>query len=239
MENSDLNPFVQLEAAASLAKIGRDSGWEHLKGILETLDDDKASRRLEVAIILGEIDDSQSEELLLDILDDGGEVDEIRAEAAHSLGLIDAEEALKGLIQNLATDSALVRRDCIGAIAGATDGTEEELIEGLQSENKDVRLGCALALAESGPETIETVLSETDEIPRDTIAIGLSLVGESEREAVLESTSVDNEVEFASSTMSTFFNSWADEYSSDLRYWLRKNEEDAELESERQQATLD
>jgi HEAT repeat protein len=168
--------------------------------------------------------------LLLEILDDGKEVEEIRAEAAHSLGLIDADDALIELIQNLATDSALMRRDCIRAIAGATDGTEDELIEGLQSDNQDIRLGCALALAESGPETIENVLGETDKIPRDTVAMGLSLVSESEREAVLESVSVDEEVEFASSTISTFFNSWADEYSSDLRYWLRKDDEGKESE---------
>jgi hypothetical protein len=239
MENSDLNPFVQLEAAASLAKIGHDSGWKHLEEILKTANDDKASLRLEVAIILGEIDDPQSEEMLLNTLDDSEEVDEIRAEAAHSLGLIGAEGALAELIQNLVTDSAIVRRDCIRAIAGATDGTETELIEGLQSDNKDIRLGCALALAESGAETIETVLSKTDKISRDTIAIGLSLVSESEREAVLETASVDKEVEFTSSTMSTFFNSWADEYSSDLRYWLKKDDDESESNSEFQQATLD
>jgi HEAT repeat protein len=234
--DDELNPFVRLEAAASLAKQNQESGWEYLQDILESADEEMANQRLEVAIILGEIDSQKSTEILSSILIDGSELEEIRAEAAHSIGLLKATESLDELIQSFELESNLIRRNAVEAAAKIITGSEDSLIEGLNATNNDRQLGCALAVAEAGTDVTATVLQEAENLPRDGIAIALSLMDESEIDSILEERDLDQEIIFAATTMSSFFNSWADLLSEDLRYELRNEIEEDE---ETRQATLE
>jgi hypothetical protein len=216
------NPFVRLEAAASLAKQDEEDGWDYLSDILEKSNEENLSERLETIIILREIKDEKSVSFLQDVLTDTQENDELRAEAAHGLGLLSAKGALQDLIDGLRASSELIKRDCITAIANAIEGDEPILLEALQSDEYDIQYGCALALATAGPGCIENLIADSEDVPADGLAIALSLIDKSRAESIVTEAELDEKIIFAVETMSDFFNSWPDELSSDLRYQLKK-----------------
>lgn len=237
ISEEDAHPYAKIEAAASLARQDRSAGWDYFDQILSTASEDDSSERLEVIIILGEIDSQKSINRLQKVLTDSDEISELRAEAAHSLGMIGATSALEDLIQSLDNESDLIKRDCIEAIAKIVDGKDDELISGLSSDEANIRLGCALALAKTDIDTIREMIEQTDEVPKEGLTIALCLTDDSEAQTLIENLDIDDRMTFAVETISEFFNSWADELSDDIRYELRKD--GTENEEEIQQATLE
>lgn len=238
LNDPERHPFARLEAAASLAKQEEDEGWAYLSDALATVTEDEANKRLEVAILLSEIDDENAVRLLQEILNNDTEIDEIRAEAAHSLGTLGATAALSDLIRGFEANSRLIRRDCVDAASKIIAGDEEDLLRELNSSQRDRKLGCALAVAEAGPDVLERVVENANELPKDSIAIALGLTDPTELAAFLHDGRFSEEITFAAATMSDFFNSWADTLTDDLRYELRQRAEQDEEEQQSQQATL-
>jgi hypothetical protein len=105
---------VSLEAAASLARLGIDEGWERLEGIVS---DPEVSPeyRMESAIILAELPCAQSIELLERLVNDRTNSSELRAAGAWGLAAVKADA--ERVLANVADSDELV---AVHAIAGGS-----------------------------------------------------------------------------------------------------------------------
>jgi len=213
--DEEKNKFVRLEAAASLAKQGNNNGWDYIESILN---DGSSEERLEVAIILGEINDKTSDQHLKSIFQDEEELEEIRAEAAHSLGNNPSREGIQSLIEGVKTDSLQIKKDCISSISENFRKYDSILKEALRSDNEDIRWGSAIALAESDVNVIDFLEEHNCEFDEDVIIISLSLVDTPE-----DITGVAPELQSSINILSKYFTSWADIMTEDLRYRRRKS----------------
>jgi hypothetical protein len=99
MEHSQ-DSRIRLEAAASLARLGYQEGWDAISGIIG--DHDTAREyRMESALILSEMPNQYSLGLLKDLLEDTSNESELRAAGAWGLADVSTDAASAGLVAHV------------------------------------------------------------------------------------------------------------------------------------------
>ena len=106
--------YARLEAAASLARHGEESGWSFLR---QCLSDDYLQNRLEAVIVLAELPASVSCQLLSGVLLDMHQHPEIRAGAAWALGELRDGSARSVLIDSFSAADEEIRVEAARALA--------------------------------------------------------------------------------------------------------------------------
>src|SRR2546428_1029689 len=87
--------YVRIEAAAGLARGGKDEGYGFIENNLR---DNYLQNRLEAVIVLGELNTDKSAKLLVSVLQNQSQHAEIRAGAAWALGELRNKEAMDALV---------------------------------------------------------------------------------------------------------------------------------------------
>src|SRR5262249_2750992 len=105
VKDSDEHIYVRLEASAYLARRNNPLGFEFIQECLRSITDEN---RLEATLILGEIDQPRSKELLIETLLNRNQLAPVRAAAAWCLGEVKEPQSLNALVSSfLETDDEI------------------------------------------------------------------------------------------------------------------------------------
>lgn len=136
--------YVQLEAAAALAAQNDKNGWEFLTN---SLNSPYLTVQLETVIVLSEIIDVKSENLLIQVLTDSNRESEIRAGAAWGLGNFKSQEAAKSLINTFNLANNEIKIEAARALLKIAPPLVHFLEDSLKKTNVENRDGIAWTLA--------------------------------------------------------------------------------------------
>ena len=154
--------YVKLEAAASLARFGQSTGWSFVENCIC---DEYLENRLEAVIVLGEIHDDESIELLCRVLEDKDQHPEIRAGAAWALGELPSERALDLLVSSFAAVDESIRIEAARALAKLAPLYKRQVLSEFVEASAEGRPGIAWALSKSSSfafEDLKGLFVDTD-----------------------------------------------------------------------------
>lgn len=232
LENEDNNYFLRLEAAGSLARHGRDEGYDFLVDSARQIDLDdpetNATRRLEAILILGEVGGERAGSTLTDALSDEDELGELRAQAAYTLGEIGDPEFATALVDAFEYDDEQIRDDAIYGLSKLGEAGVDAALNGLNADSEDKQIGAAIALAQMDSVSIAEILENAEEgsVSEKWLSFAFGLRDAEEITANTESIEeLSEDVEFGTEVVSSIFNSWADPLSERIRFELRREPE--------------
>jgi hypothetical protein len=151
--------YVQLEAAASLASKSDASGWEFLS---DCLNSEYLTVQLETIIVLSEIPNAKSEQLLITILIDTDRDTEIRAGAAWALGEFATRDSASALVDTFNLASSEIKIEAARALLKITPPQIDQIVPFLKSVDEGKRDGIAWVLARTGGFNPADLLEEKD-----------------------------------------------------------------------------
>jgi len=203
----DENIYVKLEAAAGLARHNYKEGWAFIR---ECLKDHYLENRLEAVIILGEIVDDVSCQLIIDVLSDKEQHAEIRAGAAWALGELHNKAAFPALIQSFVAIEKSIRIEAARALAKLAAYYTPELVQQFPESTEDKRPGIAWALSKSHQFTLDDLLGTlVDDDARHWVAY---ILGNQDQRAYTHKIEQlkhrDPEVYFAVTVLWKIMNNW-------------------------------
>ncbi len=154
---NDLNEhiYVRLEAATSLAHQTNAHGYEFIK---KCLSDEYVQNRLEAVIVLGEIHEDVSCQILIDTLLDKKQHPEIRAGAAWAIGELRNKMALASLVESFSAVEKPIRIEAARALAKLGQRFTPNIINRFPGAHPTERSGISWALSKAGKVTIPDVL---------------------------------------------------------------------------------
>lgn len=199
--------YVRLEAAASLARRGDNTGLSFVEGCLA---DQYLENRLEAVIVLGEIGGEAASKLLVQILNDADQHPEIRAGAAWVLGELHNRSTINTLIDSFFAVEDSIRAEAARALAKLAVEFTPEIVDELAGSTQPQRPGIAWALSKSSRFTVEQLLATMiDDDVRRWIAY---IIGTQNPESYIEQMEVlrlrDPEVYFAVTVLWQIMSSW-------------------------------
>ena len=199
--------YVKLEAAAALAASNDASGWEFLS---TSVDSEYLTVQLETIIVLSEVHDPRSEQILINVLTDVTRENEIRAGAAWALGEFPTGESALSLIDTFNSASLEIKVEAARALLRITPSQVDRILEILKLVESDKRDGIAWALARTGSFDPKNLLDgEIDDNLRRwvsyVIGYGKPLFIEDQ---ISELAKMDAEVHFAASVLWQILASW-------------------------------
>jgi hypothetical protein len=147
--------YIRLESASSMLKMGNK---ESLPFFEKMLCDQYLENRLECVIVLGEIDQRESSELLIKTLLDTKQHPEIRAGAAWSLGELKDKGALKALVTAFDAVDKDIRVEAARALVKLNELFAEETVKLIPVSNDSQLAGISWSLGKSGNFTIHDLL---------------------------------------------------------------------------------
>jgi len=199
--------YVRLEAASSLLKMGNKEGVSFLK---KMLDDPYLENRLECVIVLGEIDQNESTDLLVSILLNVNQHPEIRAGAAWSLGELKDQKALNALVSAFDSVEKDVRVEAARAMVKLNERFAKDAMKLIPSSNEIKRAGISWSLSKSGNFTIHDLINVmSDDEARKWIAWIIGTQKEEKYIAEIEELKQkDHEVYFAVTVLWKILSSW-------------------------------
>jgi len=199
--------YVRLEAAASLARLGKAEGWDFIK---DSLKNEYQQNRLEAVIVLSEINSDTSCRMLCDVLKDTEQHPEIRAGAAWALGELHNKLALNALVDSFSMVEEDIRIEAARALAKLASLFTPEIVGEFTQADSQKRPGIAWALSQSGRFKLDDLLQAlVDEDARHWVAYILGtqpkerLIGEIEKLRAR-----DAEVYFAVTVLWKIMTSW-------------------------------
>jgi HEAT repeat protein len=136
--------YVQLEAAAALARQGEAAGMEFIEGVLAS---DYLEQKLEAVIILGEIRNERSEQILIHVLLNRREHAEIRAGAAWALGELQQATSIDALIESFLELAVPIRIEAARALRRIAVDSSARVLSKLPEAADDQRAGIAWAVS--------------------------------------------------------------------------------------------
>ncbi len=148
--------YVRLEAAASLSRHGKEKGWAFIS---QCLSDDYLQNKLEAIIVLAEIPNDKSCQLISDILKDGQQHSEIRAGAAWALGELRNRVAINVLIDSFSGVDEGIRIEAARALAKLSSRFTSDIVGMFPQTAPDKRPGIAWALSKSRKFQLEDLLN--------------------------------------------------------------------------------
>lgn len=134
---------IRLEAAASLARLEEDVGWQYLADIALNAES-LPEHRMEAVLILGELPVARSAALLREIAENTGNSSESRAAAVWGLAAMPADQAIN-VFQYVSDDDELTAVHAI--VAGSRVITNENLAAVLNDVGEDPRRSAGLIRA--------------------------------------------------------------------------------------------
>jgi HEAT repeat protein len=199
--------YVQLEAAAALAAHNEPSGWAFLR---QSLDSDYLTIQLETVIVISEIAQPQSEQLLIAVLADPDRDSEVRAGAAWALGEFKTPDTTAALVDTFNSTGIEIKIEAARALLKIAPAQIATLIEAFKTADPLKRDGIAWALARAGGFDVTKLLNDPqDPNLRQWVSyiagFGRSLFVE---EQVNELCKIDAEVHFAASVLWQLLESW-------------------------------
>lgn len=202
--------YVQLEAAAALAAHGHPSGWAFIEANLRSsMLDVPLETQLETIIVASEIPKDRSERLLVEVLQDGGRDEELRAGAAWALGQFPTATAATALVDTFNSAALGIKTEAARALLRIAEPQAAHLVEMLRSSDPSKRGGISWALARSGGLRPADVLPSADDDLRRWVSYIMGHGKESLTEAEVGAVCrADPEVYFAASVLWQILASW-------------------------------
>lgn len=199
--------YVRLEAAAALAAHNDSSGWILLE---QSLNSDYLTVQLETVIVISEIVQPQSEQMLIGVLADHNRDSEVRAGAAWALGEFKTRNATSALVDTFNSTNLEIKIEAARALLKITPSQIATIVEAFKTIDPTKRDGIAWALARVGGFDITRLLSgQQDPNLRKWVSYiagyGRSLFVE---EQINELSKIDTEVHFAASVLWQLLMSW-------------------------------
>src|SRR5206468_2496224 len=132
---------------AALAASNDTSGWEFLS---TSVDSEYLTVQLETIIVLSEMHDRRSQQILINVLTDVTRENEIRAGAAWALGEFPTGESALSLIDTFNSTSLEIKVEAARALLRITPSQVDRILEILKLVEINKRDGIAWALARNG-----------------------------------------------------------------------------------------
>jgi HEAT repeat protein len=207
VENPKEHIYVRLEAAASLSRLGDDTGT---KFIQECIQDQYLQNRLEAVIVLGEIRTPKASEILKRTLMDKNQHPEIRAGAAWALGEIQERTALGSLIDSFRTVDEVLRVEAARALAKLARRYGSDVVKQFAIVDEETRPGIAWALSKAGTFTLDELLdTRVDNDAKQWVAYIIGTQGRDRFVSDIEKLqTTDPEVYFAATVLWKIITSW-------------------------------
>jgi len=207
VNESDEHIYVRLEAAAGLARHKEERGWSFIN---QCLRDEYLQNRLEAVIVLGEIPNDTSCQLLCRVVTDNQQHPEIRAGAAWALGELDNSLALSVLIDSFSAVDEGIRIEAARALAKLALHFTKEIVDEFPQATLDKRPGIAWALSKSGRFKLEDLLNAlVDEDARHWVSY---ILGTQDQQRYIDQIERlkerDSEVYFAVTVLWKIMTSW-------------------------------
>lgn len=210
MNDHEEDIYVQLEAAAALAALDHDSGWEFMENNLRSSSMTvPLETQLETVIVASEIRKSRSERLLVEVLQDSTRDEELRAGAAWALGQFTTSKAATALVDTFNLSSLDIKVEAARALLKIAPPQIDLLLNLLKSRPHTNRDGISWALARSGGFSPEDIVAGADDNLRKwasyIVGYGKDKFVRKEVEAICKA---DPEVYFAASVLWQILASW-------------------------------
>jgi hypothetical protein len=204
--------YVQLEAAAALAACDHPEGWAFIESKLRSaVMDVPLETQLETVIVVSEIPNPRSENLLIDVLRDGRRDEELRAGAAWALGQFATRTAASALVDTFNSTALDVKTEAARSLLRITGPQVAHVVDLLKTCSPDQRDGLSWVLARSGGFDPNAVLVGADDNLRKWVSYivghGRDHLAEADVGAICKS---DPEVYFAASVLWQILESWVD-----------------------------
>lgn len=200
--------YVKLEAAASLARFGKDDGYTFIEECL--LKNDYAQNVLESVIVLAEIKSDKSCQILAAVLQDEKYGPEIRAGAAWALGEQNSKDSLDALVKSFNNVDELIKIEAARALAKLTKDFTPEIINTFDSASEIEKPGVAWALSISENLNLNELLPTLKDLDsKHWIAYILGKQGSQKHLSEIENLkNQDSEVYFAVTVLWKIMTSW-------------------------------
>jgi hypothetical protein len=156
MDDEKEHVYIRLESASSLLKMGNK---ESLPFFEKMLSDQYLENRLECVIVLGEIGQRESTDLLIKTLLDTKQHSEIRAGAAWSLGELKDKSALNAMVTAFDAVDREIRIEAARAMVKLNDLFVQDTVKLMQAGNDSQRAGISWSLSKSGNFTVHDLLA--------------------------------------------------------------------------------
>ena len=207
LSETDEHIYVRLEAAASLARQGDETG---IIFIMTCLTDEYPQHRLEAVIVLGEIGTEAANQLLINTLLDNQQYSEIRAGAAWALGEVRHKSAMDALIDSFVAVDEEIRTEAVRALAKLASQFGPDVVHQLRQSPVAKRPGIAWALSKSGRFTLQEMIDAlVDEDTRHWVTYVLGTQDQKRFIHEIESLKTkDPEVYFAVNVLWKIMTSW-------------------------------
>jgi hypothetical protein len=207
MNDPDEHVYVRLEAAAALATRNVPGVWERLSEFLKS---EFAPHRLETVILLAEIPNEKSRDLLNQVLRDTGEDPEIRAGAAWAIGEHGDQSALGILIDCFSSMDMKIRVEAARSLLKIAVANSSNLGPRLRDTDTTKRAGIAWAMAKSPMIYVDQLIEgPIDDDYRQWLAYVVGSHKPAELVGDLEALrKVDPQVYFAASVLWKITSSW-------------------------------
>jgi hypothetical protein len=148
--------YIRLESASSLLKMGNKNSVPFFE---DMLNDAYLANRLECVIVLGEIEQKESSDLLIKTLLDTTQHPEIRAGAAWSLGELKDKKALNALVTAFDAVDKDVKIEAARAMVKLNEHFVNETLKFIPTSNDNQMAGIFWSLSKSSNFTIHDLLS--------------------------------------------------------------------------------
>jgi len=199
--------YIRLETASSILKLGNTESLDFFE---KALQDTYLENRLEGVIILGEIQNKYSLDLLIKTLLDKDQHPEIRAGAAWALGELRNKEALEALVSVFDDINLDVKSESARSLFRLAGIYSKDIIKYFPKGSEDARAGISWALSKSGNFSVKDLICMmNDENARKWIAW---IIGSQKQESFItqieELKQRDKEVYFAVTVLWKILSSW-------------------------------
>lgn len=207
MNDVEEHIYIRLDAAADLARQGLAEGISFIK---DTIDGSATEARLEAVIILSEIRNDQSCNLLIQTLEDPGQHQDVRAGAAWALGELQCKKAMDSLIATFAGVGDEIRVEAARALAQLARIYSSEIIGEFGQVDDAKRPGIAWAISKAENVNINDFLNALSSL--DTRQWVAYILGTQEQAKIIGDIEVlrskDPEVYFAATVLWKIMSSW-------------------------------
>jgi hypothetical protein len=210
MNDADEDIYVQLEAAAALAAYDDPKGWEFIENKLRSpVMTVPLETQLETVIVASEIPKARSENLLIEVLQDGHRDDELRAGAAWALGQFASATSATALVNTFNLSTLEIKVEAARALLRIADPQVHHLVGLLKTCDPTKRDGISWALARAGKFNPSDIIAGADDNLRKWISYivgyGKDIFVQADVEAICKA---DPEVYFAASVLWQIVASW-------------------------------
>lgn len=209
MSDPDEDIYVQLEAAAALAVKDDVGAWSFMSNKLRRPPEQvPLETQLETVIVLSELTDTRSEDLIIDVLRDINCDDELRAGAAWALGQFVSKKSASALVDTFNKTPTEIKVEAARALLRIADPQVDFLVDLIQNCEVEQRDGLAWVLAKVGKFNPSDILSEDINLRKWVSYITGYGKDNFSEDMIKELCDKDKEVYFAASVLWQIVSSW-------------------------------